>query len=357
MWNPHLGSNIRIAFITKSKAVRRASCDVYLRVLEKIKVVPLAFESLGVRSMCTYIETPDIRVLLDAGVSLGPKRHGLPPHPMECKALKRSREKIVETAEKADVVTISHYHFDHHTPSYTDWAYNWSSSEIADSIYSGKLVLMKSYRSRVNVSQRRRGWIFVNTGGRKAKKLEVSDKRSFKFGDTTLRFSPPVSHGEENSGLGWLVMTTIEYSNAERVLFASDVQGPMSKRTLEIILAERPDVLIVGGPPLYLAGMVKEESLEMGFENLERIAEKVPSVILDHHLLRDKEWRKKAEPAFNIASRTEHKIVTAAEYIGEENQLLEAKRDELYKDDPPSQEFIKWTKIPILKRKLTPPPI
>jgi len=357
VWNPHLGSNNRIAFMTKSKAVHRVSCDVHLRNLEKIKVLPLAFESLGVRSMCTYIETPDIRVLLDAGVSLGPKRYGLRPHPIEYKALKESREKIVETAEKADAVTISHYHFDHHTPSYTDWAYNWCSSEIADSIYAGKLVLMKSYRSRVNVSQRRRGWIFVNTSGSKAKKLEVSDKRSFSFGDTTLRFSAPVIHGEENSGLGWVVMTTIQYSNAERVLFASDVQGPISKRTLEIILAERPSLLIIGGPPLYLAGMVKEESLEMGFKNLGMIAEKVPLVILDHHLLRDKEWRKKVQPAFDVAARTEHKIVTAAEYIGEEDQLLEARRDELYKDDPPSQEFIKWTRIPILKRKLRPPPI
>ena len=357
MWNPHLGSNIRITFITKNKAVRRVSCDVHLSLLQKIKVVPLAFESLGVRSMCTYIETPDIRILLDAGVSLGPNRYRLTPHPLECKALKRSREKILEIAEKADVVTISHYHFDHHTPSYTDWAYNWSSKEIADRIYTGKLVFMKSYRSRVNVSQRRRGWIFVKTGGRKAKKLEISDKRSFKFNNTTLRFSAPVSHGEENSGLGWLIMTTIEYNNAERVLFASDVQGPISNRALKIILAERPNLLIVGGPPLYLAGMVKEESMKMGLKNLESIAQNVPLVILDHHLLRDKEWREKTQPVFDIASESGHKIITAAEYKGEEDQLLEARRDELYERDPPSQEFIKWTKIPILKRKLTPPPI
>ncbi|RLI05497.1 hypothetical protein DRO22_02660 [Candidatus Bathyarchaeota archaeon] len=96
--------------------------------LKKIRVHPLAFESFGVRSMCTYVETPDIKVLLDAGVALGPNRFGFPPHPREYAALKERREIIVKTAEKADVVTISHYHFDHHTPSFTDWANLWSSA-------------------------------------------------------------------------------------------------------------------------------------------------------------------------------------------------------------------------------------
>ena len=328
-----------------------------MRVPQRIKVVPLAFESLGVRSMCTYVETPDIRILLDAGVSLGPRRYRLPPHPMEYKALKKGREKILRVAEKADAVTISHYHFDHQTPSYTDWAYNWSSAEIADKIYSGKVVFMKSYRSHVNFSQRRRGWLFVKTSGKKAERLEVSDGRTFKFGDTKLRFSSPVFHGEKNSELGWLIMTTIEYDEVERVLFASDVQGPISSGTLSMILAERPHLLIVGGPPLYLAGMVKKESIDMGIKNLEKIAERVPMVILDHHLLRDKEWRTKAQSVFDIASRIGHRVMTAAEFIGEESQLLGARRDELYEVDPPSREFIKWTKIPALKRKLTPPPI
>ncbi|NIM45398.1 MAG: hypothetical protein GTO54_07205, partial [Nitrososphaeria archaeon] len=97
----------------------------------KIKVLPLASESFGVRSMCTYVETPDIKILLDAGVSLGPNRYGFPPHPREYKALKERRNLILKIAEKADIVTISHYHFDHHTPSYTDWASHWSSAKIA----------------------------------------------------------------------------------------------------------------------------------------------------------------------------------------------------------------------------------
>ncbi len=95
-------------------------------LLSNIKVTPLAAESFGVRSMCTLVETPDVTVLLDAGVSLCPYRFHLPPHPIEFQTIARLRQKIAEAADKASVVTISHYHFDHHTPSYEDWVVNWT---------------------------------------------------------------------------------------------------------------------------------------------------------------------------------------------------------------------------------------
>jgi hypothetical protein len=108
-------------------------------MLTYIRIVPLAAESLGVRSMCTYVETSDLKILLDAGVSLCPKRFGLPPHPIEFKAIVDSRRKIAEVAEESKIVTLSHYHFDHHTPSYEDWLCNWTTAnQTARQIYEGK---------------------------------------------------------------------------------------------------------------------------------------------------------------------------------------------------------------------------
>ena len=164
----------------------------------KIRVQPLAEESFGVRSMCTYVETADVRVLLDAGVSLGPSRFRLPPHPKEYQAMAICRERISAAAKQADVVTVSHYHFDHHTPSYTDWLSNWSSAEVAREIYEGKQLLVKNYRTKINPSQRRRGWLFKKTGGKHGEKLVFADSRTFEFGDTKLRFSEPVFHGTGN---------------------------------------------------------------------------------------------------------------------------------------------------------------
>ncbi|MEM2886008.1 MAG: hypothetical protein QXF24_07975, partial [Thermoproteota archaeon] len=96
-----------------------------------IELKPVAFESMGVRSMCCLVETPDLSALFDAGVSLGP-RFSLPPHPLEYLALAEARRKIRESARKADIVTVSHYHFDHFTPPFhSDTVWTWSSKEEA----------------------------------------------------------------------------------------------------------------------------------------------------------------------------------------------------------------------------------
>ncbi len=322
----------------------------------KIRVVPLATESLGVRSMCCYVETPDLKLLLDAGVSLAPMRFGLSPHPKEYEALAECRKKIADAADKAEIVTISHYHFDHHTPAYTDWCNHWSSEMVARQIYEGKIVLAKNYRSKINPSQRRRGWMFSKTSGNYAKKLHYADGKTFEFSETELKFSEPVFHGLENSHLGWLLMVSIEHDD-EKLLYASDVQGPMASSTLQLILAQNPQVTVVGGPPTYLGDLVNQKDVQRGLRNLERLAEKIPLTILDHHILRDERWETFTRSICDSAAEADHAVVTAAEFLKRKNNLLECQRKRLFEVEPPGKEFSKWMKLPRSRRKLTQPPI
>ena len=326
-------------------------------VLSKIKVTPLAAESFGVRSMCTLVETPDVVVLLDAGISLCPYRFSLPPHPVEFQTISKLRKSIAEAADKAEIVTISHYHFDHHTPSFEDWVVNWTeANETARQIYQNKTVLMKNPREKINASQRQRAWIFQKTGGKYAKKLEAADGKTFTYGKTTLRFSEPVAHGSEDSMLGWVTMAVVEHES-ERFMFAPDVQGPMSNHTLELILDAKPTVIMLGGPPFYLGGFrVEMAQLEQGLRNLESIVQTVPLVILEHHALRDELWKQKISQIYKQASKAGHSIVTAAEYLGKENIFLESKRKQLYRDFPPSIEFKQWMKT-LNNKKIAKPPI
>ena len=328
-------------------------------MLRYIHVVPLASESFGVRSMCTHVETPDVEILLDAGVALCPNRFGLPPHPMEFKAIEESRRKIAAAAERAEIITLSHYHFDHHTPSYEDWLCTWTArTETARQIYEGKTVLIKDPTNKINYSQRRRGWMFQKTGGKYAEKLEVADGKTFNFGKATkISFSEPVPHGAENSALGWVLMNTIEYQN-EKFMFAPDVQGPMPAQTLEIIMREKPQLIMIGGPPSYLAGFgVDEEQIQMGLKNLEKIVETVPCTILEHHILRDENWRRKTKNVFDKASKAGCEILTAAEFLGKQNSFLEATRKRLFVENPPSKEFEKWMRESIDMKKHVKPPI
>ncbi len=327
-------------------------------MLKEIKVVPLAAESLGVRSMCTYVQTPDVRVILDAGVSLCPNRFGLPPHPQEFEAIIEARRRIAQAVEKAQVVTISHYHYDHHTPSFEDWLVNWTErDETARQIYLEKVVLAKNPRENINFSQRERAWIFTRTGGKFAQSIQNADNKTFTFGQTNLRFSEAVFHGPDKSELGWVIMVVIETGN-EKFLFASDVQGPISNRPLEIITEEAPQMLMIGGPPLYLSPFnVSEKEMEKGLMNLIEIVKKVPHVILDHHITRDENWREKTVDLFYEAYRSGSTIQTAAEFLGRKDSLLEASRKRLFAENAPSRDFEKWMKANDDTKRRTKPPI
>jgi predicted metallo-beta-lactamase superfamily hydrolase len=328
-------------------------------MFERIKVTPLAAESFGVRSMCTLVETPDVKVLLDAGVSLAPNRFGFPPHPQEFQAIIRLRKRIAEAADKAEVVTISHYHFDHHTPSYEDWRVNWTESqETARQIYGGKRVLVKNPRDKINPSQRHRAWMFQKTGGKHAKTLESADGKTFELGEgTMLSFSEPVTHGPENAMLGWVVMAEVDFGG-EKFMFAPDVQGPMSNRTLKLILDAMPQVIMVGGPPFYLGSFkVDEAQLQLGLKNLVSLVKTAPITILEHHALRDEAWRQRTKQVYEAARKAGHKVMTAAEFAGEENVFLESRRKQLYVDAPPSREFQQWMRLDAMEKSKQKPPL
>jgi predicted metallo-beta-lactamase superfamily hydrolase len=308
--------------------------------------------------MCTFVETPDVRLLLDAGVSLCPNRFGLPPHPVEFQTIARLRKRIAEAADKAEIVTISHYHFDHHTPSYEDWLVNWTeANETARQIYEGKRVLLKNPRENINPSQRHRAWLFQKTGGKHAKTLEPADGKTFTFGKgTVLRFSEPVTHGPENAALGWVIMAEVR-CRGEGFMFAPDVQGPMSNRALELIQTAKPDVVMVGGPPFYLGSFkVDEAELQQGLKNLTRLAETVPLVVLEHHALRDEAWQQRISRVYEAANTAGNAVKTAAEFAGLENVFLESQRKHLYEEMPPSKEFQKWMNESAEKKSMLKPP-
>lgn len=321
-----------------------------------IQVTPIGFESLGVRSMCTFVETPDVRVLIDAGVALGP-RFGKLPHPREYRARNLCRAKIREYAAKADVIVVSHYHNDHHTPNYTETVYVGCSADESEQIYRDKTVLAKDIRNSINFSQRRRGWMFQQFIKRIGSKCEIADGKTFEYGSTRVKLSQPVPHGGEESELGWVLMTTVE-SGDSRFLHASDVQGPISKQTTRTILKEKPDLLILGGPPVYLEG-VKVDRLTIGkaLDNAAKIAGKVPTVIFEHHLLRSEDWRERAKKVWDAGAELSHTVTIASEYLGEQPQLLEAVRPRLYEEEPPSEEFLKWSKMKREKQRIQSPPI
>jgi predicted metallo-beta-lactamase superfamily hydrolase len=285
-----------------------------------MRIIPLASESLGVRSLATFVEAGGIRFLIDPGVALGPKRYGLPPAKVEIEALHTMRRKLQGYARRADVVTISHYHYDHHTPFF-EGLYESSSEALAREIYSRKLLFIKHPKENINFSQKKRAWAFLKKAEPIAEKIEFADGRKFDLRGVRLEFSPHVPHGSEGSRLGFVVMTLID--DGKRFIHAGDIQL-LNRKAVEWIIEKVPDLLITGGPPTYL-GKRAEGSWEAGIKNLnEIIRETGAEIILDNHIVRDRNY-----PRF--FDELEERPKTFAAYLRVEDRPLEAYRRELHR--------------------------
>jgi predicted metallo-beta-lactamase superfamily hydrolase len=161
--------------------------------------------------MATFIGTKDCKVLIDPGVALCPIRNGLPPHQLEYDRMDIHWRKIKSYAKKADVLIVTHYHYDHHDPDEPE-------------IYKNKILLTKHPKKKINKSQKKRSAFFLEELGELPKKIEFSDGKEFSFGKTTVRFSKAVPHGT-NTKLGYVTQVCID-DGKDRFIYTSDVQGP-----------------------------------------------------------------------------------------------------------------------------------
>jgi predicted metallo-beta-lactamase superfamily hydrolase len=276
-----------------------------------MKVIPLAADSLGVRSMATYVECGRSRILIDPGAALGPTRFGLPPADAEWEALKRANDRISGYATRAHLIFISHYHEDH-------FRYD-------PGVYEGREVWAKDPRRMINPKQARRAaelWKALRARCR----LDSAEGKVFEFPDATLKASPPLAHGSEGTGLGYVVALTVTDRGGFRFVFASDVQGPISPVVPAYLIRERPHLLYLSGPSTYLERQVGPHPIAQGIANLLTIVEATGCrVILDHHALRDPRHKERLARIWDTG-----KAVTAAGHLGLRDACLEASRNVLW---------------------------
>lgn len=282
-----------------------------------MKVTPVAADSLGARSMATLVETPDVSVLLDPGVRLGPRRYDLPPHESEEVRERELWQAVRAAAKRADVLTVSHYHFDHHNPD-------------APSLFKGKVAFLKDGKFHINRSQRERAGAFVRALKSYPKEVHVADGNDLDLGGTELTFSPAVPHGYDDE-LGYVVMARIACAD-EVFVHTADVLGPPLKPQLSFILDADPTLLYVDGPMTHMPENYPESETRKSIANLLRIVRstRLRTLILDHHILRDRDWRARMAPVLEAGEAHDVVVVTAAEFLGKPVDPLEANRDRLY---------------------------
>lgn len=144
-----------------------------------------------------------------------------------------------------------------------------------------------------------------------------ADGRELEVCGIRLRFTGPWFHGVEYDRTGWVVGLLAEFRGS-RVFFTSDVMGPIIEDYAEAVAAQRPDLVIVDGPPTYLYPyMLNKINLRRAVENAVTIVRSRPrAMIYDHHLLRERAWRKRVSEVFEVAKEESVRVMTAAEAMG-----------------------------------------
>jgi len=354
--------------------------------VNNVRLELIWFDSMGAKSSSIFVETPDIKLLVDPGAAGMQPSYPLSSFEKE-KLRKKALSAIRERSKDATHIFISHYHYDHHTlPS------------RAKDIYAEKILWIKDPNRWINKSQWERARLFLHelyntfkgedsspilispkqfnvhdpidelplamskdygdysdrkkellSKGRKwftnmvdiwthnqwvpefkVGELEVNfvDGKQFKIGNTKIRFTKPLFHGIEYDRVGWVIALILEYGDT-KILYTSDLQGPMIEDYAEWIIRENPDLLIADGPPTYLLGyMLNQINLRRATSNIVRIINETNTklIIYDHHLLREKLFRRRMQRAYDEASKQGKNFVTAAEWLGDEPLILKLTR-------------------------------
>ena len=283
----------------------------------------LAADSMGVRSLATWVpDAPGGGLLIDPGAALGPTRYGLPPHPQEEKALAAAALRIAETAGLAGRIVITHFHHDHFVPfDKEQWIV--SGAEFAEPLYRNKIVYIRDLSGPLNPRQRGRARRLVADLELRGIEIRPMDARS----EGDLLFSPPFQHGDDRSPGGWVVMVAV-LSGTDCLVHLSDTQL-LNDGAIDWTLERRPNVVITAGPPLYLP-QLHPQQVETAKRNLRRLVERVPHVIVDHHLRRGGTIEDFLAEATELTRQGGYRLESAAVSCGRTDALLESRRRDLW---------------------------
>ncbi len=282
----------------------------------KIKI--LGAESLGVRSLCVYIETGDRKILIDPGIALGYRRYGLLPHPFQVAIGFNIRKNIISIIKSGvtDVV-FSHYHGDH-VPLPDANPFQLDAYQISPYFKKPKLWCKSSENISNNMLIRRNDLMRI---------LQRDFPNSEGKIEGILRFSPSVRHGRMKKN--HVMMTRVEEGDTIFV-HASDIQL-LDEKAISLILKWEPTIVLASGPPFYLKQYQTKEIYENAWKNAVMLAKNTSTLILDHHLCRNIVG---LEFISDLSRKTDKKIICAAQFMEKEPILLEAYRRELYRELP-----------------------
>lgn len=273
-----------------------------------MRIIPLAGESLGVRSTSILIETNSIKILIDPGFSIPKIKNSLPPTPYEFRAGEKIKKILSKNAEIADIIIITHYHMDH--------------ISFYENFYIGKKVFLKDPENFISENQKERAKKLINILEKVSKDIIIANGEHI-FNGTKIKFSEIYPHGVDES-MGGVISILID--DGERLIYSSDISGFSSKNSLEFIIREKPDILIFDGPI--------SETIDEAIISTERILNEtnIKKFIMEHHPYRDLDYKEKLKKFFSLFEDRGITLYNYATFLGVEEKFFEAERELFYEE-------------------------
>jgi len=282
----------------------------------------LTAESLGVRGLGCHVAAGGRRILIDPGFALGYMRHKRLPHPRQVALAERARRRIIRLWDQATDIVFSHFHGDH-VPLVDANPYQLDAHALM-----GLNQHARTWRKRLE-------HLSPHEAAREASLKAVLDMDFLDGENVTagvLRFSRAVPHGDPDETHESVMMTLIE--EEKRFVHAPDIQL-LCNETVSEILDWQPEIVLAGGPALYLSRLSREQ-MERAWQNALRLGRGAHVLILDHHLLRSTQgvaWLDRLSKALGKP------VLCAADFMGAKRQFLEAERERLYQRFPVAQDW------------------
>ncbi len=174
----------------------------------------------------------------------------------------------------------------------------------------------RAWFTRVSRAWAEREWV-REFEGRDGTRVVWADARVFDVCGIRFVFTEPWFHGAEYDRTGWVVGFLAEVGGC-RIVFSSDVTGPIIEDYAKRIAGWEPDIVVLDGPPTYLYPyLLSGVNLRRAIENAKAVIESGPAVVVyDHHLLRERRWRERVREVFEHARTRRVLLLTAAEALG-----------------------------------------
>ena len=174
----------------------RLTDTVIIREGPQVSVSYVAFDSFGVKSMCTRIETPELIVTIDPGVSIQTASFPLPEERRQT-LLSEYRAAVAASCGRSQAIVITHYHLDHFI------------LERNPAIYRGKVIFAKALEDLPQTQHKTATRLFKTIDGLPEETI-WADGRRFKFKKTEIGFSAPIWHGQSEAEPGKVIMVDIK---------------------------------------------------------------------------------------------------------------------------------------------------